>query len=111
MVFVLFSALVAAVFFAGSLILLNYGRHLGLHYLKTRRVTAGGFGMAAVAARSWIHLVIFAATLTVTLYTVTDMTARLDSDRKFRSFSGRGLRANAVTSQAHPPGNRKPVWG
>jgi hypothetical protein len=29
--------------------------------------------MAAVAARSWIHLVIFAATLTVTLYTVTDM--------------------------------------
>jgi hypothetical protein len=32
-----------------------------------------GFGMAAAAARSWIHMVIFAATLTVTLYTVTDM--------------------------------------
>jgi hypothetical protein len=29
--------------------------------------------MVAVAARSWIHLVIFAVTLTVTLYTVTDM--------------------------------------
>jgi hypothetical protein len=59
--------------------------------------------MAAAAARSWIHMVIFAATLTVTLYTVTDTesTARLDSDRKFRSFSRRGLRANAVTSQAH----------
>jgi hypothetical protein len=32
-----------------------------------------GFGMAAAAARSWIHMVIFAGTLTVTLYTVTDM--------------------------------------
>jgi hypothetical protein len=32
-----------------------------------------GFGMAAATARSWIHMVIFAAALTVTLYTVTDM--------------------------------------
>jgi hypothetical protein len=32
-----------------------------------------GFGMAAAAARSWIHMLIFAATLTVTLYAVTDM--------------------------------------
>lgn len=32
-----------------------------------------GFGMAAAMARSWIHMVIFAATLTVTLYAVTDM--------------------------------------
>src|SRR6478736_1569509 len=32
-----------------------------------------GFGMAAATARSWIHMLIFAATLTVTLYTVTDM--------------------------------------
>jgi len=32
-----------------------------------------GFGMAAATARSWIHMVIFAATLTVTLYAVTDM--------------------------------------
>jgi hypothetical protein len=31
------------------------------------------FGMAAATARSWVHMVIFAATLTVTLYTVTDM--------------------------------------
>jgi hypothetical protein len=29
--------------------------------------------MAAATARSWVHMVIFAATLTVTLYTVTDM--------------------------------------
>lgn len=32
-----------------------------------------GFGMAAAAARSWIYMLIFAATLTVALYTVTDM--------------------------------------
>ena len=32
-----------------------------------------GFGMAAAKARSWIHMVIFAGTLTVTLYIVTDM--------------------------------------
>ena len=32
-----------------------------------------GFGMAAATARSWIHMVIFAATLAVTLYAVTDM--------------------------------------
>jgi hypothetical protein len=31
------------------------------------------FGTAAATARSWVHMVIFAATLTVTLYTVTDM--------------------------------------
>ena len=32
-----------------------------------------GFGMAAAAARSWIHMVIFAATLAIALYVVTDM--------------------------------------
>jgi hypothetical protein len=32
-----------------------------------------GFGMAAAKVRSWIHMVIFAATLTVTLYAVTDV--------------------------------------
>jgi hypothetical protein len=32
-----------------------------------------GFGMAASAGRSWIHMLIFAGTLTVALYVVTDM--------------------------------------
>src|SRR5262245_43303301 len=32
-----------------------------------------GFGMAASAARSWIHMVLFAGVLTVALYIVTDM--------------------------------------
>jgi len=32
-----------------------------------------GFGMAAAKSRSWIHMLIFAATLTTTLYVLTDM--------------------------------------
>ena len=32
-----------------------------------------GFSMAAAKARSWIHMLIFAATLAITLYVVTDM--------------------------------------
>jgi hypothetical protein len=32
-----------------------------------------GFGMAAAKSRSWIHMLIFAGTLTVALYTLTDM--------------------------------------
>jgi hypothetical protein len=35
-----------------------------------------GFGMAAAAARSWMHMVLFAGTLTVALYIVTDMDTR-----------------------------------
>jgi hypothetical protein len=32
-----------------------------------------GFGMAAAKARSWIHMIVFAATLSATLYVITDM--------------------------------------
>jgi CDP-diglyceride synthetase len=32
-----------------------------------------GFGMAASPARSWVHMILFAGTLTVALYIVTDM--------------------------------------
>jgi hypothetical protein len=32
-----------------------------------------GFGMAAAKSRSWIHMLVFATTLTVTLYALTDM--------------------------------------
>src|SRR5262249_11168032 len=32
-----------------------------------------GFGMAAAKARSWIHMVVFSATLAATLYVITDM--------------------------------------
>jgi hypothetical protein len=32
-----------------------------------------GFGMAASAGHSWIHMVLFAGTLTIALYVVTDL--------------------------------------
>jgi hypothetical protein len=32
-----------------------------------------GFGMAAASARSWVHMLLFAGTLTFALYIVTDM--------------------------------------
>ena len=32
-----------------------------------------GFGMATAPARSWVHMVTFASTLSITLYVVTDM--------------------------------------
>jgi hypothetical protein len=32
-----------------------------------------GFGMAAAKARSWVHMLVFAGTLTITLYAVTEM--------------------------------------
>jgi hypothetical protein len=61
-----------------------------------------GFGMAASAGHSWIHMVLFAATLTVALYVVTDMEyPRLGLIRRgFRSFSQRCLRSNALTAAA-----------
>ena len=36
-------------------------------------VTVAGFGMAASAGQSWTHLVLFAGTLTLALYIMTDM--------------------------------------
>jgi hypothetical protein len=46
--------------------ILLYGLGLGGSLLA-------GFGMAAAKTRSWIHMVVFAATLAVTLYVITDM--------------------------------------
>ena len=41
MIFFLFAVLIAAAFFVGSLFLLNYGRQLGLRYLKQETNMAG----------------------------------------------------------------------
>jgi hypothetical protein len=48
MIFALFALAIAAVFFASSLILLNYGRHLGLRYLQRQKETANMAGLATV---------------------------------------------------------------
>jgi hypothetical protein len=41
--------------------------------LKLGGSLLAGFGMAAAKARSWVHMLIFAGTLAITLYVVTDM--------------------------------------
>ncbi len=43
-----------------------YGLGLGVSLL-------GGFGMAASSARSWVHMVTFAAAISVALYVITDL--------------------------------------
>ena len=43
-----------------------------------------GFGMAAATARSWVHMVIFVATLSSTLYVIRTLNFRgADPYRKF----------------------------
>ena len=46
--FVLFALGIAAVFFGSSLILLNYGRHLGLRYLQQQKDAANMAGLTTV---------------------------------------------------------------
>jgi hypothetical protein len=68
-----------------------------------------GFGMAAAGARSWVHMVTFALTLTVSLNIVTDMEyppARPHSHRSFRSFLV-DLSGNAMMSVRL---GHKPIW-
>jgi hypothetical protein len=48
MIFSLFALAIAAVFFASSLILLNFGRHLGLRYLQQQKDAANMAGLATV---------------------------------------------------------------
>ena len=48
MIFALFALAIAAVFFALSLILLNYGRYLGLRYLQQQKDAANLAGLATV---------------------------------------------------------------
>ena len=48
MIFALFALAIAAAFFAGSLILLNYGRYLGLRYLQQKKDAANMAGLTTV---------------------------------------------------------------
>jgi len=56
MIFALFSVAIAAAFFVGLLILLNYGRHLGFRYLQQK----GASGMTGLAT---VEGAVFAVTL------------------------------------------------
>ena len=46
--FALFALAIAAAFLASSLILLNFGRHLGLRYLQQQKDAANMAGLATV---------------------------------------------------------------
>lgn len=47
--------------------------HFMLFVLALGGSLLAGFGMAAASARSWLHMVVFAGTMSITLYVMTDM--------------------------------------
>ena len=48
MIFALFAVAIAAAFFVSSMILLNYGRHLGLRYLQRQKDADNMAGLTTV---------------------------------------------------------------
>jgi hypothetical protein len=75
MVFVLFSALVAAVFFVGSLILLNYGRRLGLHHLKRE-------GAGSMTLLTTVEGAVFVLIGLLLAFTISGALQRFDERRR-----------------------------
>ena len=51
MIFALFAVAIAAAFFVSSMILLNYGRHLGLRYLQWQKDAGNMAGLTTVDSR------------------------------------------------------------
>ena len=88
MIFGLFAVGVSVLFFIGSLILLNYGRLLGLRYLRRE----GGNGMAGLPA---VEGAVFALMGLLVAFTVSGALQRFDERRQLVAQE-----ANAV-STAH----------
>jgi hypothetical protein len=76
MIFVLFSLAIAAAFFASSLILLNYGRHLGLRYLQQKK---DGTNMAGL---STVEGAVFALIGLLLAFTISGALQRFDERRQ-----------------------------
>ena len=76
MIFALFALTIAAVFFASSLILLNFGRHLGLRYLKQQRDAANMAGLATVEGA------VFALIGLLLAFTISGALQRFDERRQ-----------------------------
>ena len=76
MIFALFALAVAAAFFAGSLILLNFGRYLGLRYLKQQRDAANMAGLATVEGA------VFALIGLLLAFTISGALQRFDERRQ-----------------------------
>ena len=76
MIFTLFALAIAAVFFASSLILLNYGRHLGLRYLQRQKETANMAGLTTVEGA------VFALIGLLLAFTISGALQRFDERRQ-----------------------------
>jgi len=76
MIFALFALAIAAAFFASSLILLNYGRHLGLRYLQRQKETANMAGLTTVEGA------VFALIGLLLAFTISGALQRFDERRQ-----------------------------
>ena len=76
MIFALFALAIAAAFFASSLILLNYGRHLGLRYLQQKKDSANMAGLATVEGA------VFALIGLLLAFTISGALQRFDERRQ-----------------------------
>src|SRR5499427_7637401 len=85
MIFVLFSLAIAATFFISSLILLNYGRSLGLRYLKKEAGNMAGLATVESAVFALIGLLL--------AFTISGALQRFDERRQLVIQE-----ANAVTT-------------
>src|SRR5215813_7757910 len=75
MIFVFFSLGIAAIFFVGSLILLNYGRHLGSQYIRQ----GGASSMAGLATAEGA---VFALVGLLLAFTISGALQRFDERRQ-----------------------------
>src|ERR1700737_4888514 len=76
MSFALFALAIAAAFFASSLVLLNYGRHLGLRYLQQQKDAVNMAGLTTVEGA------VFALIGLLLAFTISGALQRFDERRQ-----------------------------
>src|SRR5260370_2095805 len=76
MMFAFFALAIAAAFFGSSLILLNYGRHLGLRYLRQQK------GAANMAGLTTVEGAVFALIGLLLAFTISGALQRFDERRQ-----------------------------
>jgi hypothetical protein len=76
MTFAFFALAIAAAFFASSLILLNYGRHLGLRYLQQKK------GATNMAGLTTVEGAVFALIGLLLAFTISGALQRFDERRQ-----------------------------
>ena len=76
MIFALFAVAIAAAFFVSSMILLNYGRHLGLRYLQRQKDAGNMAGLTTVEGA------VFALIGLLLAFTISGALQRFDERRQ-----------------------------